>query len=332
MKQQQFETANTAAWDQYRRLLETLEGGRSGDRAQGEGSVDLDRFPHLYRQVCGHYALACSRGYSPGLSSDLHDLVRRGYCQVYRRRPRLIQPALTFMASHFPRTLRRHALLFWLAMALLFAPMLGMGLATHADGEVIYSLIEATQVAELEAMYDPSNPRPGRGVERQADTDFAMFGFYVMNNVGIGFRSFAGGLILGLGSAFILLFNGSYIGAAAGHLTRLDYGTTFWPFVAGHAPYELTAIAISGAAGLLLGKALLVPGNRTRLAALRVNARDAILLVGGASIMLLLAAVVEAFWSSGPAPAPVKYGVGVAGWLLLGLYLTLAGRGSSHGA
>ncbi|MBK1723288.1 stage II sporulation protein M [Thiocystis violacea] len=329
MKQQQFEAAHAALWEQYRGVLRALEaGGKTGRQAP---VPDPRPFPQLYRHVCAHYALARSRGYSPGLIADLHDLARRGYRQLYRRRTRLLKASLGFMARDFPRTLRRHAGAFWLGMALLFLPMLGMGVAAHQDEEVIHSLMSSLEIANLEELYDPANRKPGRSQARQADTDFAMFGFYIMNNVGIGFRSFASGLLFGVGTAVILVFNGLFIGAAAGHLTRLDYGETFWTFVSGHGPYELTAIAISGAAGLLLGKALLAPGNRSRLAALRANARDAIVLVGGAGIMLLLAAIVEAFWSSGTAPGAVKYGVGLAGWVLVALYLTLAGRGR-HGA
>jgi uncharacterized membrane protein SpoIIM required for sporulation len=328
MKQQQFEVASKSHWDEYRLILSSLEA--RGRRAESCQSVH--RFPALYRTLCGHYALARARGYSPGLIADLHDLVRRGYRLLYRRQPQLGRLALRFMASGFPSALRRHILIFWLAAALLFLPMLAMGLATYRDAEVIYSLMDESQISEVESAYDPANTKPGRSIERQADTDFAMFGFYIMNNIGIGFRSFAGGLAFGLGSAFFLLFNGLYIGAIAGHLTRLEFGSTFWPFVSGHGPYELTAIAISGAAGLLIGKALLAPGNRARLAALRENARDAIVLVGGAAIMLVLAAVVEAFWSAGGLPSVVKYAVGGAGWLLVALYLTLAGRETRHGS
>ncbi|NEX19190.1 stage II sporulation protein M [Thiorhodococcus mannitoliphagus] len=330
MKQQQFEAANAPLWHEYRLLLEYLDGGAKARRNPAQ--VNLQGFPALYSTICGHYALARTRAYSPGLIADLHDLARRGYRHLYRRRPRVLSAALGFMAADFPRVLRRHALAFWMGMALLFLPMLAMGVAAYLDEEIIYSLMDGLQVGNLEELYDPANRKPGRSRERQADTDFAMFGFYIMNNVGIGFRSFASGLIFGVGSAVILVFNGLNIGAAAGHLTRLDYGGTFWTFVSGHGPYELTAIAISGAAGLLLGKALLAPGRRSRLAALRENARDAIVLVGGAAIMLLLAAVVEAFWSSGSAPAAVKYGVGLAGWVLVALYLALAGRGRHDGA
>jgi uncharacterized membrane protein SpoIIM required for sporulation len=332
VRQQPFELERAEDWERFRAQLAALEsaGGLPG-RPRPAGP-DLADFPGLYRQVCADYALARARAYSPGLIEGLHDLVRRGYRQLYRRRPGWWQPLLGFMTRGFPLTLRRHGRIFALALALFYLPMLAMGVACLQDGELIYSVMDQAQAGDLESTYDPANRRPGRAPERQADTDFSMFGFYILNNVGIGFRAFAGGLPLGLGTAFILVFNGVAIGAAAGHLTGLGFGSTFWTFVSGHAPYELTAIAISGAAGLLLGQALIAPGRRTRLAALRANARDAAVLVGGAAILLVLAAVVEAFWSAGAAPAAVKYGVGALGWVLVALYLGLAGRGGAPSA
>ena len=322
MRQEPFETTRAGDWEACRRLLDTLEHRGKARRADPA----LAHFPVLYRRVCADYALARTRRYSPGLIAQLHDLVRRGHRCLYQRRPALLAPTLNFMAAGFPRTLRRQARVCWLAAALLFLPMAIMGTACWQDGELIHSLMDDSAVADLESLYDPMRQRPGRSPERQADTDLRMFGFYIYNNIGIGFRTFAAGLLLGIGSVVILVFNGLFIGAAAGHLTRLGQGSTFWPFVSGHSPFELTAIAISGAAGLLLGLALIAPGRRTRLAALRANARDAVALVGGAAILLLLAAVVEAFWSAGSAPSAVKYGVGALGWLLVAAYLGLAGR------
>ncbi len=322
MKQRHFESSQAQVWSDYRALLDTLEG-RKSRRARVPAPQAL---PRLHRQICAHSALAHSRCYSPGLIAELDALVRRGHSLLYQRRAAPLSAALDFMATRFPRTLRRHLALFWIASALFFIPMLGMGIAVHQDRDLINSLMDAEQVADLEGLYDPARHTPGRHSERQADTDVAMFGFYVMNNVGIGFRTFAGGLLLGLGSIVILLLNGLTIGAVAGYLTRLDYGATFWPFVSGHGPYELTAIAICGAAGLLLGQAILAPGRRTRLAALRANAGDAVILVGGAAILLVFAAVVEAFWSAGSAPTTLKYAVGILGWALVAAYLGLAGR------
>jgi uncharacterized membrane protein SpoIIM required for sporulation len=322
MRQQQFEQEQAETWARYRALLAQLESGK-----RLPPTVQVQSFPRLLRTVSGHYALARSRGYSPGLADELHQMVRRGYRQLYRVRAAWPQQIMRFALAGFPRALRRHAGLFWLACALFFGPMLAMGLACYHDGTLIYSLLDGPSISDLEAMYDPTSERLGEGAIRKADTDVAMFGYYILNNVGIAFRTFASGLVFGLGSVFLLAFNGLHIGAAAGHLTQLGHGQPFWSFVSGHGPYELTAIVISGAGGLLLAKALLAPGRLTRMAALRANAAEAAILVTGAMLMLLLAAAVEAFWSSRTAISEsVKYGFGAIGWVLVIAYLGLAGR------
>jgi uncharacterized membrane protein SpoIIM required for sporulation len=323
MRQQQFEQTHRDTWDRFRALLAQLEHreGRAGV------AVPVQRLPRLLRMVSGHYALARGRGYSPGLVDELQRLVRRGYRQLYRPRPRWPQQILAFAVAGFPRALRRNGGLFLISCLLFFGSMTAMGIACHNDGSLIYALLEAEQVAEFESMYDPTNRRLGRSAERQADDDFMMFGFYVWNNIGVAFRTFAWGLLFGIGSLFVLATNGLYTGAVAGYLTQLGSGTPFWSFVSGHSSLELTAIAVSGAAGLLLAKALLAPGRRTRAAALHANASEAVLLITGAMLMLFLAAVVEAFWSSSRGIAPeVKYTAGIAGWLLVACYFGLAGR------
>jgi uncharacterized membrane protein SpoIIM required for sporulation len=162
---------------------------------------------------------------------------------------------------------------------------------------------------------------------RDADDNFAMFGFYIWNNVKIGFQTFATGLAFGLGSVFYLAFNGIYIGAVAGHLTQAGYGMPFWSFVAGHSSLELVAIAISGAAGLKLGGALIAPGRLSRKSALVAAARPAVRLMYGAAAMFFAAAFVEAFWSPlTVVPPATKYAVGAVLWAVVLGYLAFGGR------
>ena len=91
-----------------------------------------------------------------------------------------------------------------------------------------------------------------------------MFGFYIRNNIGVAFQCFAGGLFAGLGTLFFLAYNGAFSGAIAGYLTERGLSSTFYSFVATHSAFELTAIVLSGAAGLRIGHALLAPGRRPR--------------------------------------------------------------------
>ena len=134
-------------------------------------------------------------------------------------------------------------------------------------------------------------------------------------------------LLFGLGSVAYLAFNGVLIGAAAGHLLHVGYAQTFLSFVAGHGSFELTAIVLAGAGGLMLGHALIAPGERSRLGALRLRARSAVEILMGAGIMLLIAAFIEAFWSSSSfVVSGVKYVVGVTLWVLVLGYLIFSGR------
>ena len=126
--------------------------------------------------------------------------------------------------------------------------------------DFVHYLLDPRQISSFHEMYDPANRRVGM---READTNMMMFGYYIWNNVRIGFQTFAGGLLAGVGSAWFLASNGVIIGAVAGYLTQAGYSETFWSFVAGHSSLELLAIVLSGAAGFKLGMAVIAPGNRS---------------------------------------------------------------------
>jgi uncharacterized membrane protein SpoIIM required for sporulation len=116
-------------------------------------------------------------------------------------------------------------------------------------------------------------------------------------------------------------------GSVAGYLTWRGHGENFYSFVVTHGAFELTAIVLAGAAGLVLGRSLLAPGRRTRLAALQHAAGRAIVLVYGITAMLVVAAALEAFWSSARWVEPsVKYGVGGACWAAVIAYFVFQGR------
>jgi len=323
MKQQQFIDQQRPLWDSFRHLVEQLEKPARKRDAAGQ-----EQLPALYRRLCADYALACHRNYSTPLVDELHDLVQRGHRLLYRRKSVWLWRAMMFFWITFPSAVRRNARAFWLSTALFYIPALVMGLACYNDGDFIYSVFDTQEVANFEYMYDPGNEMPGREENRASESDFAMFGYYIWHNIGIGFRTFAGGMTAGIGTVLAMLFNGIVIGGVAGHITQLGFINTFWPFVAGHSAFELTAICISGAAGLLLAHALLAPGRRTRGEALKLAALQAVTLMMGAAILLVGAAFIEAYWSSIHSIAPaIKYAVSGVLWFVQILYLTFAGRG-----
>ena len=190
---------------------------------------------------------------------------------------------------------------------------------------MIYTVVDEASITNLESMYQPENQADMKN-ERSGDDDVMMFGHYIQNNIGIAFRTFASGLLLGVGALVVMLFNGSFFGAAAGHLINVGAQEPFFTFVIAHGAPELTAIVLAGGAGLRLGWAIIAPGPWSRLDALRLAAKDALPTMYGVFALLLLAAFIEAFWSPRDLAPTIKYSVGAACWGLLYLYLFFGGR------
>lgn len=320
MKQSLFESRHKADWDGFSLMLDRLERSKDTSRVAS--------FTKDYRRLCQHLALAEERGYSSFLIDSLQQLVLRGHQQLYRHRSQLGANVLGFILADFPRLVREEWRFVLAASLMFFGSLSGFALLVYLFPDLVYNLIPAQQVSEMRSMYDPAAGHLGREAERAASEDWVMFGFYIMHNIGIAFQTFASGLLFGLGSAFFLFFNGLMIGAVAGHLTQIGFGQTFWSFVIGHGAFELSAIALAGAAGLKLGWALIAPGRLPRAEALRVAARKSVLLIGGVMLFLLIAAFIEAYWSSKTGVAPItKYLVGALLWAMVATYLMFAGRG-----
>jgi uncharacterized membrane protein SpoIIM required for sporulation len=317
-----FEALYQAEWQELEEHLDSLlrrTNKRPKEPPRGE------RIAALYRRACEHLALARARSYPAYLLDRLDRLTADAHQLIYQQREFGASALWRIVASDFPRAVRANSAYVWLAAVLFTAPLVIVGVLVYFQPSLILSVVDAGTAAEYEQMYSRSGEAIGR--VRDAGTNWVMFGFYIRNNVSIAFQCFASGLAVGLGSIFYLVFNGANIGAVAGYLTERGLGETFWSFVATHSSFELTAIVLSGAAGLKLGHSLLAPGRRTRRQSLVQAARECVVLVYGVAAMLVVAAAFEAFWSSAIwVPNAVKYGVAAVCWLVVLIYLSLQGR------
>jgi len=304
LNQQSFEAAHTTEWQRLESLLDGLESAKFWRRR----SLDTREFPKLYATVCQHHAMATGRGYSHNLTTRLHALIQRGHQQLYRYRGNWLQNTLAFAAGGFPSQLRQEWRVVALSALLFFGPFFVLTLVCAVYPDVTDLVLGSEQRRSMESMYDPAT-RSYRPDGHEDSSAFFMFAFYIYNNVSIGFRMFAGGLLFGIGSVFFTVYNGIVIGAVAGHLSGIGYGETFWSFVPGHSAPELLGIVICGAAGLMLGRALVSPGQRTRRLALVEEAKASLPLVIGASLMITFAAVIEAYWSPRDLALSLKVGL-----------------------
>jgi uncharacterized membrane protein SpoIIM required for sporulation len=332
VKQEQFVARHQAEWNAFEHWLQARgEQVRVRMRTHGHAvlaGIDDADVPACYRRLCQQLALARRRGYSAPLLDRLQALMQRGHAVLYRAPPPRWHRAAEFLVAGFPQLVRSQAGCMWASLLLFAVPLVGVFVLLQLRPELVHQLLDPRQIAEIETMFDPADPRQALG--RDSGSDWQMFGHYIMNNISIGLRTFAGGLLAGVGTILVLLANGLNIGAVAGHLQAIGHADPFWRFVAGHAPLELTAIVIAGGAGLRLGVDLVAPGRRRRRDALVHAGRIGARLCLGVAVMLLLAAFVEAFWSSTQSiPAGIKYGVSALLWTLVLGWLWRGGHGGT---
>ena len=319
-----FEALYQAEWTELESLLDRVLG-RSGKRANTDDEIPGARVAALYRRACEQLALARARAYPAYIVDRLERLTADGHQVIYRKHEFGVARVKEMLTIEFPRAVREQWKYVAAATAIFVVPTIAAGLLVYWRPELILSVVSPDTAASFEEMYSPDAESIGR--IRDATTDWMMFGYYIRNNIGVAFQCFAGGLFAGVGSLFFLAYNGAFAGALAGYLTERGLSSTFYSFVATHSSFELTAIVLSGAAGLRIGHALLAPGRLSRRQALVEATRESATILYGITAMLVVAAAVEAFWSSARWLAnPVKYSVAAMCWLAVLAYFTFQGR------
>jgi uncharacterized membrane protein SpoIIM required for sporulation len=312
--QDQFVLRRRESWRELERLL---EGGKELHRSP---PADISRAASLYRSVCADLMRARAE-YGSDLVRYLDGLAARAHNLLYGTRAYRLTGAWDLIAREFPRTLRARWRFFLLASVLFYAPLLFGVFGTLASAEFAQTIMPAQMLAGMEAMYEQ-----GFDEGRDVQADSQMAGFYVLNNVGIAFRCFATGILFGLGSLFFAIYNGLVIGVGLGWVIRTGHGVNIGTFVCGHGPFELTAIVIAVGAGLQMGWALVRSEGRTRLGSLRAQAHELGHLIVGAGAMLLIAAILEGYWSPSGLPPEIKWTASGVFIVLVAAWLGLAGR------
>lgn len=309
-------------WDEYRRLVE---------RAQSDGLEDLgeegvSRFAADYRATAADLARARTYGASAELIYTLERLVGAGHNLLYRAGGRSLQRLWLWLSGGFPALVRKRWRVVALAAAVLFLPAVVSFAVVDHEPSRARAVLSASMIARAEEA--PRREAAGRGYVDVPDPYMPLMASGVIaNNVQVTFAAFAGGILAGLGTLAILLFNGVTLGSVAGLFSAHGAGMQLWSFVLPHGVVELTAIAIAGGAGLWMGSALVLPGRLSRRDALAERGREAVSLLAGTVLLLVLAGVVEGFVSPSPLPRAAKLAFAALTALVLALYLATAGRG-----
>jgi uncharacterized membrane protein SpoIIM required for sporulation len=316
-----FAARRSADWEELEALQTKASRG-----IKNLAAADVGRVSPLYRSICADLAAAQAARYSAPLVDYLLGLTSSTHSLLYGPHARTDEDAQKGGIKRawlvaFPRAVRKHKRAMLLSAALFFIPFTLGALLTLRDPTFAFRVVPESMLRPLTDAY-----AQGFSDGREVGDSALMAGFYVYNNVGIALRCFAMGIFCGLGSAFYLVQNGLSIGAILGYVASQGAGGNIGLFIIGHGSLELGAIVLAGGCGLSIGWSIVAPGDLPRVTSLQKRARDILVIVAGASVMLMMAAAIEGFWSASSAPIAVKLGLGGTLFVLLACYILFAGR------
>jgi uncharacterized membrane protein SpoIIM required for sporulation len=275
----------------------------------------------IYRRTASDLAIARAESRDPRLINYLNNLVIRAHGRIYRAEAQEGARRLRdFFARGFPQTFRRT----WAYTATAFAVFALFALAgfvgTWRDAEFselagISPLFREMVVGTRTRWWESLNEANQIGA-----------GVIMTNNIWVMFLAFAFGAMFGIGTLYVMAANGASIGAVLALTYRAGFGNDLLTFMIAHGVIELSCIFLAGGAGLLIGSAILLPGDLSRADALRARASDAVQLIAGCIPLLILAGIIEGFISPAPLGPIIKFTIALLTGLALYAYLLLAGR------
>ena len=305
MRLDRFISERRAGWDE----LETLVGD-AGNKPERLGVHGVLRMGALYRRAAADLSLVRTAFPGDPVERRLEKLVLRSRQLVYGEARRAA--VLSFFTTGYWRRVTERPLALVAAAAFLFLPMALAAVWALDDPHAAIGVVPA----EFAGAAEPGDATRSYPVNQQAAFASEIF----TNTLRVSLLAIAGGVLLGLGTAAVLVYNGTFIGAIGGLAGGAGQSEPFFTLVVPHGVLELSCIVVTAAAGLRLGWALVEPGPRSRWESARREARPAMAMVLGTIPWFVLAGIVEGFVTGSLPGLGSAIAVGVA---LGGVYWAL---------
>src|SRR5215210_6509634 len=274
----------------------------------------------IYRRTASDLAVARAESRDPRLINYLNNLVIRAHGRIYQADAQGGSRVASFFVREFPQTFRRTWRYTFVSFSVfaLFSVIGFIGTKYDPGFSELVGVPPAFRELYIETKthwWEDLNEANQVGAS-------AIF----THNIQVTIYTFAFGAMFGVGTIFYLAYNGANIASVVALTYRAGFGKDLVTFMVGHGVIELSCIFIAGGAGLLIGSAIIMPGNLTRADALRTRGMEAVRLMMGVALLLVVAGIIEGFISPAPIPAAIKFSVAAATGIALYSYLLLAGH------
>ena len=284
-----------------------------GGRLHSLSRAELQELTLLYRQTAADLSTLREDPSGAQLSEYVNRLLGRAHNTIYFGKRGSFSGIWRFYRNEYPALFRRNLRLVLLAFALFALGGVAGTLTTIRHPQFLERMVPPTLVQKIERkeMWTDSIV----AVKPMASSSIAT------NNLSVSFAAFAFGITGGVITTFMMLFNGLLMGVIGTACAQAGMSLKLWSFVAPHGALELPAIFIAGAGGFRIAQGMLFPGTLPRGLSLARSGLEAVKLLFGVIPMLLIAGVIEGFFSPSNLPVGLKFAVSAALATLLVLYL-----------
>jgi uncharacterized membrane protein SpoIIM required for sporulation len=311
--------------------LESILDKRDRDPLAKMNLREIKRFHYLYQRTASGLAKVMGFSAETDIRRYLESLVARAYTEVHelREKPHRFFPLRWFFQT-FPETFRKHTRAFMLSLGITLLGFAIGGIAISIDQEAKSIILPFPHLQTDPSERVAHEEEAGAAKDRLKGKKTTFSAYLMTHNTKVSLFTFAMGLTWGIGTAILLFYNGIILGAVALDYVRAGQTKFLLGWLLPHGTVEIPAIILAGQAAFILAGALIGWRQRISLRArLRQVSPDLVTLLGGLTIMLVWAGIIEAFFSQYHEPIipyAAKISFGTLELIALILFFGLSGK------
>lgn len=279
MKEITFLKQNADKWQQFESLINV------------KGNTNPDLMADLFIQLTDDLSYSKTNYPKSKTTKYLNSLAARVHQEIYKNKKEKKSRIVAFWKYELPFVFKNsHKQLLYAFIIFVVAMLVGIVSAAYDDNFVRLILGDSYVNMTLDNI-DKGDPMAVYKSMNQIN----MFIGITVNNIYVSFMCFVFGLLFSIGTGYMLFTNGLMLGAfqyffySKGLL--LQSVLVIWI----HGTLEISAIIISGCAGLVMGNSILFPGTYSRGVSFVRGAKQGVKIIIGLVPVFITAAFFEGF-------------------------------------
>ncbi len=304
-----FVLTHRGTWDRLDQLIK---------KRRSLTGAEVDELVELYQRVSTHLSMLRSASSDSLMIGRLSSLIARARSAVTGAHAPLSSTFTRFWTVSFPVTAYR-AWRWWLGTAVVFFVVVAVIAFWVATNPEVQSAVGTPSDIDQLVNHDVSS--------YYSEHPAAAFALQVwVNNSWVSAQCIAFSVLLGLPIPFVLFQNAANLGLIGGLMFQAGKGDILLGLLLPHGLLELTAVFLSGAAGMRLGWSVISPGDRPRGQVLAEQGRAVVSVAVGLVGVLLVSGLIEALVTPSPLPTFVRVGIGIIAEAAFLSYVIYFGR------